>query len=145
MTVKTSWIVLAAPAAAMLMFPPATDASGASCRPRTLTQAERQAGERVAPRLRPLLSREHRPARKSTARTRPTSSAARATARPAAVRASPGAPPSRLLRENVAHINGAARQAQGRHGIGGDFITQPGLARRQSESGSSHVLRERKE
>jgi len=55
MTMKTSWIVLAAPAAAMLLFPPATDASGGSCRPRTLTPAERQAGERAAARLRPLL------------------------------------------------------------------------------------------
>lgn len=48
MTMKTLWIVLAAPAAAMLLFPRATDASGGSCRPRTLTPAERQAGERVA-------------------------------------------------------------------------------------------------
>lgn len=55
MTMKTLWIVLAAPTAAMLLFPPATDASGGSCRPRTLTSAERQAGERVAVRLRPLL------------------------------------------------------------------------------------------
>jgi len=55
MTMKTLWIVLAAPAAGMLLFPPASAASGGSCRPRTLTPAERQAGERVAARLRPLL------------------------------------------------------------------------------------------
>ena len=77
MTMKMLWIVLAAPAAAMLLFPPATDASGGSCRPRTLTPAERQAGERVGARLHPLLPR-RRPDGKSTARTRLTSSAARA-------------------------------------------------------------------
>ena len=40
MTMKTLRIVLAAPAAAMLLFPPVTDASGGSCRPRTLTPTD---------------------------------------------------------------------------------------------------------
>lgn len=38
-----------------LFLLPTIHASGGSCRPRTLTPAERQAGERVAARLRPLL------------------------------------------------------------------------------------------
>lgn len=52
---KQSMHITIMTAAAVLLASPAGYASGGSCRPRTLTAAETQAGERVLARLRPLL------------------------------------------------------------------------------------------